>query len=65
MKKNKTYIKVFKDKKNAIDWMKMKNNSCRLANNYKDVFCVTGHPYGYAVVDLRTSIELNSPYCFN
>lgn len=48
----------------AFDWMTMKNQASRRANNYRDIYCVVpGHNgNNYAVVDLRTAIDLGLGY---
>jgi hypothetical protein len=64
--KKETNIKKFSNENNAIDWMQMKNRSCEKAGNKKDVYClVDGPDDNYAVVDLRTAIELGNGYKIN
>ena len=61
--KKQIYIKNFKSENKALDWMKMKNRACQLAGNKRDIFCVVDGPCdNFAVVDLRTAIELESGY---
>lgn len=62
---NNIYIKVFTDENKAWDWMVMKNKACKMANNFKDVFCTIEHPEGFAVVDITTAIDIGSPYSWS
>jgi hypothetical protein len=59
------YIKVFENENKAWNWMVMKNKSCKLAGNFRDIFCVTEHPEGYAVVDLTTAVDLGCGYSWS
>ena len=56
-------MKRFDDENKALDWCGMKNNACKRAGNYKDIYAVvTGPEEDYAVVDLSTAIELGFGY---
>ncbi len=59
----KTYTKFYRKEETAIAMMQMKNKSCERANNYNDIFAVVDGPdNNFAVVDIKTAIELNLGY---
>ena len=61
--KNQNYIKTFTTEDEAMDWMGVKNRSCKLAGNVRDFFCVVdGAENNFAVVDISTAIELGGGY---
>jgi hypothetical protein len=57
-----TYIKQFENKQKAIGWMNMKNDSNRV--KYRRWVVVDGPNNNYAVVDIKTAIELGCGYIF-
>jgi len=66
MKNTKTYIKEFKTEKEAMQMMSIKNRSLKLANNSKELYCVVnGTLNNFAVVDIRTAVELDNGYKIN
>ena len=57
------YIKIFKHQINAISWMRMKNQACRLANNFRELYGVTDGPENnFAVMDIKSILELGNSY---
>ena len=61
--KTNEYMKMFKTEAAAMDWMRMKNRACKLAGNTRDLFVVTDGPENdFAVMDLKSAIELGSGY---
>ena len=53
------YIRIFADEADADLWMRAKNRVSRDG----EMYCVVDGPQDdYAVVDLRTAIELGGPY---
>lgn len=63
MSKRETYCKFFGSENNARSRCSMKNRGARLANNYRDIYClVTGPSNNFAVVDLSTAIDLGQGY---
>jgi hypothetical protein len=57
------YCKHFKTKNSAIMRATIKNQACKAAGNYSDIFCVVPGPDCFhSVVDLKTAIELGSGY---
>jgi hypothetical protein len=57
------YVVEFNSENAAIARCSMKNRACRRANNYKDMYAVVDGPSdNFAVVDLRTAIELGCGY---
>ncbi len=64
--KAETFLKHFPEYDKAFDYMTQRNRSFSKAGNTKDIFCVVPGPeYNYAVVDLRTAIELELGYVWN
>jgi hypothetical protein len=60
--KSETYIKFFSDEGEASSWMRMRNQA-RLSVGNRDIFAVVDGPEdNFAVVDLRTAIELGGGY---
>lgn len=61
------FNKQFNDYDTAFDFMKMKNRSFDRAGNKVDILCVVpGHEGdNYAVVDLKTAIELGLGYVWS
>ena len=58
-----TYMTMFNTENAALTRCSMKNRACRRANNYKDIYAVVDGPSDdFAVVDLRTAIELGCGY---
>lgn len=58
-----TYIRQFNQYDAAFDFMRMKNKTFENAGNKSTIFCVVPGPDdNYAVVDLRTAIELEIGY---
>lgn len=58
-----TYCKFFSNENDAAMRCSLKNRAARRANNYRDIYClVDGPENNYAVVDLRTAIELGGVY---
>jgi hypothetical protein len=58
-----TTVQTFNTENAAIARCSMKNRACKRANNYKDIFAVVDGPSDdFAVVDLRTAIELGCGY---
>jgi hypothetical protein len=55
-------IQLFKSEATAMERCSQKNKACKLAGNMRDVYAVVEHPVGFAVVDLKTAIELESGY---
>ena len=63
MKKQGTYIAYFETENAALTRCKLKNNACKRAGNYRDIYAVVDGPEdNYAVVDLMTAIELGFGY---
>lgn len=63
MKTNTTYLKTFSNENEAMGWMKMKNRACAAAGNRKELFVVCDGPENnFAVVDIKTAIELGGGY---
>lgn len=63
MKNQTSYEKRFSTENEALDWMQMKNRTCRAAGNTSDIYCVVDGPENdFAVVDLSTAIELECSY---
>lgn len=63
MKKQETYVKYFDTENAALDRCMMKNQACKRAGNYRDIYAVVGGPENnYAVVDLDTAIALGGGY---
>jgi hypothetical protein len=63
MKTTNSYLKFFADVDKAYNWMRMKNISCKAANNFKDLFVmIDGPENNFAVVDLNTAIDMNVSY---
>ena len=61
--KTSCYVKKFKSESDAMDWMKMQNAAFRLAGNWKSAHAVVAGPQNdWAVVDLKTAIELGTGY---
>lgn len=59
----KTYMKEFETVEKADSFMRMKNRACKLANNFKDLYCLVDGPSdNYAVVDLKSAIDLGCGY---
>lgn len=57
------YTMFFASEKEARTRCHNKNQACRRAGNYKDIYClVDGPENNYAVVDLKTAIELGQGY---
>ena len=62
----KTYIREFNTEKEARNMMELKNRSLKLADNQKELYClVNGPSSNFAVIDLKTAIELKSGYTIN
>jgi hypothetical protein len=62
VKSSTTYIKFFSDEGEASSWMRMRNQA-RLSVGNRDIFAVVDGPEdNFAVVDLRTAIELGGGY---
>ena len=60
--KQPTYIKRMTDYNEAFKWMRVKNQSAKRAG-CNNVFClVNGPDDDYAIVDLRTAIDLGGQY---
>ena len=63
MKKQNTYIAYFDDENDAIARCYHKNQACKRAGNYRDIYAVVDGPEdNYAVVDLSTAIDLGFGY---
>jgi hypothetical protein len=59
----KTYLVRFDSEKSAMDRMRLKNRACRMAGNRRDIYAVVPGPEGdWAVVDIKTAIELGAGY---
>ena len=59
--KNQSYLKEFETEDQAREWMQMKNRAH--AQGDKQIFAVVdGANDNYAVVDLKTAIELEANY---
>ena len=62
-KKQETYTQFFDQEDEALDRCYLKNQACRKAGNFRDIYAVVDGPDdNYAVVDLSTAIELGSGY---
>lgn len=48
----------------ATERMVIKNKAAERAGS-DDVFCTVEHPEGWAVVDIKTAIELGGPYSWS
>jgi len=58
-----TYCKFFDTEDAAFNRCQMKNRASRRAGNFKDIYClVEGPEDNYAVVDLKTAIDLGNGY---
>lgn len=63
MSKRETYCRFFDSENAARDRCAMKNRAARLANNFRDIYCLVDGPEdNFAVVDLSTAIELGQGY---
>ena len=63
MKKQGTYIRYFKTENQALDICTIKNQACKRAGNFRDVYAVVyGPDDNFAVVDLSTAIDLGFGY---
>ena len=61
--KTQTYCKFFQTKDGAMQFMRLQNRAAASAGNRRDVLCVTDGPSNnFAVVDLKTAIELGNGY---
>lgn len=64
--KAETFLKHFPEYDEAFTYMTQRNKSFQKAGNDRDVFCVVPGPESnYAVVDLRTAIDLELGYVWN
>lgn len=60
--KTETYCKFFENEDKAMDWCRTKNRIHK-RDKLKDLFVVTDGPENnWAVVDLKTAIEIGSGY---
>ena len=58
-----SYCKFFQTKDGAMQFMRLQNRAAASAGNRRDVLCVTDGPSNnFAVVDLKTAIELGNGY---
>ena len=56
------YMKFFNTEKDALRWKDIKNNvNCNKKQHY---VVIDGPENNFAVVDLRTAIEMDMPYRF-
>ena len=63
MSNQSVYIRYFETEKDALTRCKLKNNACRRAGNYRDIYAVVDGPDdNFAVVDLSTAIDLGFGY---
>lgn len=63
MKRSGTYIHHFATEREAIIRCSIKNQACRRAGNYRDIYAVVDGPdNNFSVVDLKTAIELGGGY---
>jgi len=61
--KTQSYCKFFQTKNAAMQFMRLQNRAAASAGNRRDVLCVTDGPSNnFAVVDLKTAIELGNGY---
>ena len=61
--KTKSYCKFFQTKDGAMQFMRLQNRAAASAGNRRDALCVTDGPSdNFAVVDLKTAIELGNGY---
>jgi hypothetical protein len=61
--KTQSYCKFFQSKDGAMQFMRLQNRAAASAGNRRDVLCVTDGPCdNFAVVDLKTAIELGNGY---
>jgi len=59
MKTKQRYLKEISEEKEARDWMAMKNQASRDGN----IYCLVAGPSdNWAIVDVKTAIELGGPY---
>lgn len=59
------YERNFTSREDAISFMNLKNKGFERAGNTKDILCVVpGKENGFAVVDLRTAINLGLGYTY-
>jgi hypothetical protein len=60
---NAIYLKTFKSESRAMDVMRLKNRACKAAGNRRDLFAVIPGPEdNWAVIDIRSAIEIGSGY---
>lgn len=59
MTKQPEFMKVFKQEHDALSRMRNKNRANRMSGW---LWVVVEHPEGWAVVDVRTAIEMNASY---
>lgn len=58
-----TYVKEFATENEAMDRMRLKNRASRAAGNRRDTYAVVDGPLdNWAVVDLRTAIDIGTGY---
>lgn len=61
--KTESYCRFFETENAAMDRCEMKNRACKAAGNFRDIFAVVDGPENnFAVVDLKTAIELGGSY---
>jgi hypothetical protein len=57
------YLRFFNTENNARSICQIKNQACRRAGNFKDIYCLIDGPEdNYAVVDLKTAISHGQGY---
>lgn len=62
-RKNMAYTRFFASENDARSICQIKNQACRRAGNFKDIYCLVDGPEdNYAIVDLKTAIDLGMGY---
>ena len=62
-KKHETYVTYFDTENDALTRCMLKNQACKRAGNYRDIYAVVDGPEdNFAVVDLTTAINLGFGY---
>ena len=60
---NMAYTRFFASENEARSICQIKNQACRRAGNFKDIYCLVDGPEdNYAIVDLKTAIDLGMGY---